>query len=129
MTDDNGQQTITLHDIDVGVTRKGSGPPLVMLHGGGGPVTAMPFADRLAERFEVIAPTHPGFGHLLMMGQAGFLTYDETINSMTLFAKEVYPRLKELTAGYDAGAMKELRASLPDKELADLGLFASEFVR
>jgi pimeloyl-ACP methyl ester carboxylesterase len=61
MTDDNGQQTITLHDIEIGVTRKGSGKPLVLLHGGGGPIAAMPFADRLAERFEVIAPTHPGF--------------------------------------------------------------------
>ena len=61
MTGNNGQQTLTLHDIDVGIVRKGSGPPLVMLHGGGGPVAAMPFADRLAERFEIIAPTHPGF--------------------------------------------------------------------
>ncbi len=61
MTVKNRQQTLTLHDIDVGIVRKGSGPPLVMLHGGGGPVVAMPFADRLAERFEIIAPTHPGF--------------------------------------------------------------------
>ena len=61
MTDNNAQRIITLHDIDVGVTRKGSGPPLVMLHGGGGPIAEMPFADRLAERFEIIAPTHPGF--------------------------------------------------------------------
>jgi alkanesulfonate monooxygenase SsuD/methylene tetrahydromethanopterin reductase-like flavin-dependent oxidoreductase (luciferase family) len=37
-----------------------------------------------------------GFGHLLIMGQAGFLEHDETIKGMTLFAKEVYPRLKEL---------------------------------
>lgn len=51
-----------LHEIDVDVVRKGSGQPLVMLHGGGGPVAAMPFADKLAERFEIIAPTHPGFG-------------------------------------------------------------------
>ncbi len=61
MTDNSAQQTLTLHDIEIGVVRKGSGPPLVMLHGGSGPVAAMPFADRLAERFEIIAPTHPGF--------------------------------------------------------------------
>jgi len=48
---------------------------------------------------------------------------------MTLFAREVYPRLKELTASYDAGAMRETRAALPDKELADLGTFGMEFVR
>lgn len=38
-----------------------------------------------------------GFGHLLMMGQAGFLEHDETVRGMELFAREVYPRLKELT--------------------------------
>ena len=70
-----------------------------------------------------------GFGHLLMMGQAGFMTYDETIRSMTLFTQDVYPRLKELTASYDAGAMKELRSSRPDVEQFDVGLLASEFVR
>jgi hypothetical protein len=30
------------------------------------------------------------------MGQAGFLEHEETVKGMTLFAKEVYPRLKEL---------------------------------
>ena len=70
-----------------------------------------------------------GFGHLLMMGQAGFMTYDETMRSMSLFTQEVYPRLKELTASYDAGAMKELRSSQPDVEKFDGGLPASEFVR
>ena len=54
-------ETINLQGIEVTVTRKGSGPPLFLLHGGGGPVTALPFADRLAEKFEIIAPTHPGF--------------------------------------------------------------------
>ncbi len=36
-----------------------------------------------------------GFGQLLMMQQAGFVTHEETVKSMTLFAKEVYPRVKE----------------------------------
>ena len=45
-----------LQGIEVDVVRKGAGPPLVMLHGGGGPVAGMPFADKLAETFEVIAP-------------------------------------------------------------------------
>jgi hypothetical protein len=37
-----------------------------------------------------------GFGHLLIMGQAGFLDHKETVKGMKLFAREVYPRLKEL---------------------------------
>jgi len=35
-----------------------------------------------------------GFGHLLNMGQAGFLEHDETVRGIKLFAREVYPRLK-----------------------------------
>ena len=36
-----------------------------------------------------------GFGHLLLMGQAGFLDHDETVRGIQTFAREVYPRLKE----------------------------------
>ena len=48
---------------------------------------------------------------------------------MTLFASEVYPGLKNLTASYDADAMKETRAGLPDKEFSDPVNFGVEFVR
>ena len=36
-----------------------------------------------------------GFGHLLIMGQAGFLEHDDTVHGIRMFAREVYPRLKE----------------------------------
>jgi hypothetical protein len=36
-----------------------------------------------------------GFGHLLIMGQAGFLEHDETVRGIKTFAREVYPRLKD----------------------------------
>jgi len=39
-----------------------------------------------------------GFGHLLLMGQAGFLDHQETVKGMKLFAQEVYPRLRELNS-------------------------------
>jgi alkanesulfonate monooxygenase SsuD/methylene tetrahydromethanopterin reductase-like flavin-dependent oxidoreductase (luciferase family) len=35
-----------------------------------------------------------GMGNLLMMGHAGFLTHEQTTDNLTLFAREVYPRLK-----------------------------------
>lgn len=38
-----------------------------------------------------------GMGNLLAMGQAGFLTHEDTVDNLTLFAKEVLPRLKEYT--------------------------------
>jgi alkanesulfonate monooxygenase SsuD/methylene tetrahydromethanopterin reductase-like flavin-dependent oxidoreductase (luciferase family) len=37
-----------------------------------------------------------GFGHLLMMGQGGTLDHDDTVANLTLFSKEVLPRLKDL---------------------------------
>ena len=36
-----------------------------------------------------------GFGHLLNMGQAGFLEHDETVAGIRNFGREVYPRLKQ----------------------------------
>jgi alkanesulfonate monooxygenase SsuD/methylene tetrahydromethanopterin reductase-like flavin-dependent oxidoreductase (luciferase family) len=37
-----------------------------------------------------------GFDHLLMMQQAGFLDHARTVKSMRLFAKEVYPQVRDL---------------------------------
>ena len=37
-----------------------------------------------------------GFGHLLMMGQGGHISHEDTVDNLTLFSKEVLPRLKEL---------------------------------
>ncbi len=36
-----------------------------------------------------------GMGNLLMMGHAGYMTHADTVDNLTLFAKEVLPRLKE----------------------------------
>jgi pimeloyl-ACP methyl ester carboxylesterase len=54
-------ETIDINGVEIRLTRKGEGPPLLLLHGGGGPMEQMPFADALAEKFEIVAPTHPGF--------------------------------------------------------------------
>jgi alkanesulfonate monooxygenase SsuD/methylene tetrahydromethanopterin reductase-like flavin-dependent oxidoreductase (luciferase family) len=35
-----------------------------------------------------------GMDNLLMMAQAGFLTHEQTVDNLTLFAREVLPRLK-----------------------------------
>ena len=85
--------------------------------------------DQVFEQIKSFWEYSGGFGNLLMMGQAGFMTMDETLRSMKLFTEEVYPRLKELTASYDPGVMREIRSSRPDVEAVDVGSFASEFVR
>jgi alkanesulfonate monooxygenase SsuD/methylene tetrahydromethanopterin reductase-like flavin-dependent oxidoreductase (luciferase family) len=37
-----------------------------------------------------------GFGHLLMMGQGGHISHEDTVDNLTMFSKEVLPRLAEL---------------------------------
>ncbi|HXH12521.1 MAG TPA: alpha/beta hydrolase [Alphaproteobacteria bacterium] len=54
--------TITLQGVALRVTRQGEGTPLLLLHGGDGPQDRLPFFQRLTAWFDVIAPTHPGFG-------------------------------------------------------------------
>lgn len=40
---------------------RGSGPAVLVLHGGGGPATVAAFVDALSAHSRVIAPVHPGF--------------------------------------------------------------------
>ncbi|MBO9499517.1 MAG: alpha/beta fold hydrolase [Novosphingobium sp.] len=47
---------------DVELIVKGSGAPLLFLHGMDGVEKAAPLIDRLARDFTVYAPSHPGFG-------------------------------------------------------------------
>jgi pimeloyl-ACP methyl ester carboxylesterase len=39
----------------------GTGPPVLLLHGGGGPVTVAPIAEHLAKTHRVMTPTLPGW--------------------------------------------------------------------
>jgi alkanesulfonate monooxygenase SsuD/methylene tetrahydromethanopterin reductase-like flavin-dependent oxidoreductase (luciferase family) len=41
-----------------------------------------------------------GLGNLMIMGQGGFLDHDETVSNLTLFANEVYPRIRELPGSF-----------------------------
>src|SRR5215470_9181919 len=51
---------ITVRDTPVDLLRAGSGPPLLFLHGAGGGGRWLTFQERLAERFDLLAPSHPG---------------------------------------------------------------------
>ena len=53
---------IDLGGIAVETVIAGTGPPLLFLHGGDYVAQNAAFLDRLARRFRVIAPRHPGFG-------------------------------------------------------------------
>ena len=63
-----------------------------------------------------------GMGNLLMMGHAGFLTHEDTVDNLTLFAKEVFPRLKEYK--------QPVAEVIPDRGRADAvrGMTTPEFI-
>ena len=42
--------------------RGGQGAPMLFLHGAAGARAWLPFMERLAQRFDLIVPEHPGFG-------------------------------------------------------------------
>jgi len=50
--------------------------------------------DQVLRQFRKLYAHVGGFGHLLIMGQAGFLEHDETVAGIRHFARHVYPALK-----------------------------------
>jgi alkanesulfonate monooxygenase SsuD/methylene tetrahydromethanopterin reductase-like flavin-dependent oxidoreductase (luciferase family) len=52
--------------------------------------------DDVYEQIKALNDKVGGLGHLLMFGQGGFLDHKDTVGNITLFAKEVMPRLREL---------------------------------
>jgi pimeloyl-ACP methyl ester carboxylesterase len=56
-------ERIRIGDASLEVWMAGDGPPLLFLHGGDYFAQHREFLDRLAQRWRVIAPRHPGFGN------------------------------------------------------------------
>jgi pimeloyl-ACP methyl ester carboxylesterase len=56
------ENMLELRGTRIRMLRGGSGSPLIFLHGASGHVGWLPFLDALSQRFDVIAPEHPGFG-------------------------------------------------------------------
>lgn len=54
--------TIELDGCRTHYRRGGSGTPLVFLHGASGAPVVLPFMEKLATRFDVLVPDHPGYG-------------------------------------------------------------------
>jgi pimeloyl-ACP methyl ester carboxylesterase len=64
MTTQHTIQTADAGPVELTVDESGSGRPVLILHGGGGPQSVAGFSELLAERgpARVITPVHPGFG-------------------------------------------------------------------
>jgi pimeloyl-ACP methyl ester carboxylesterase len=53
---------VAMRGISIEMIERGAGRPLLFLHPGIGIEPDAPVLDRLAARYRVLAPTHPGFG-------------------------------------------------------------------
>src|SRR5215468_2647405 len=49
-------------DVKINLYRAGRGPTVLFLHGAGGVPQWLPFFDKMADRYELLVPEHPGFG-------------------------------------------------------------------
>ena len=56
-------ERLSVHGIELEVLRRGKGRPGLLLHGFQTVDPAAPFLDLLGRHVEIIAPSHPGFGH------------------------------------------------------------------
>ena len=59
---DHTDEMIAIGSCRIRLMRGGRGAPLLFLHGGGGIGIWLPCMARLAKKFDVIVPEHPGFG-------------------------------------------------------------------
>ena len=56
------ERLIEVDGCRLNLRRGGSGEPLLYLHGASGAPAVLPFMEKLAQRFDVLVPEHPGFG-------------------------------------------------------------------
>jgi pimeloyl-ACP methyl ester carboxylesterase len=91
---------LVVRDIELEVLRRGTGRPLLLLHGFSTIDPGAAFLDRLTPHAEIIAPSHPGFG--LSPRPDGFETiYDLT--QLYLALLETLPHERVTLVGFSFG--------------------------
>lgn len=58
----HSHEFIDVNGCKTELRRGGEGEPLLFLHGAGGNAGWLPFMEKLSESFDLLAPSHPGFG-------------------------------------------------------------------
>ncbi len=81
------QSFVEIDGCRVNLRRGGKGAPLLYLHGANGAPAIMPFMEKLAARFDVLVPEHPGYG---LSGEPEWL---ENIHDMAYFYLDFMKKL------------------------------------
>ncbi|HWT91358.1 MAG TPA: alpha/beta hydrolase [Solirubrobacteraceae bacterium] len=69
--------TVDVDGLATAYRRAGDGPTTVYLHGGGLTRMWLPFYERLAQKLDLVAPEHPGFGDTPLPDH--FLTFSDFV--------------------------------------------------
>lgn len=84
---DFSTSVIAVRGCRIRLMRAGAGDPLVYLHGASG-AAWLPFLQQLAQKFDVIAPEHPGFG------ESDTPAWLDTIHDVAYFYLDLLAELK-----------------------------------
>jgi pimeloyl-ACP methyl ester carboxylesterase len=87
MAADYSTSVVAVRDCRIRLMRGGGGEPLVYLHGASG-ASWLPFLQTLTERFDVIAPEHPGFG------ESDTPDWLDNIHDLAYFYLDLFDELK-----------------------------------
>jgi pimeloyl-ACP methyl ester carboxylesterase len=121
------RQTVTIDGCEISYLRRGSGPTLLFLHGAGGARDWAPWLERLSERYDVIVPDHPGWGH------SAFPTWFDNIHDLAYFYLDVLTAmdLKDVhLVGHSIGGWLASEIAVRDtRRLASLTLMAPAGLR
>ena len=116
------QSFVEVDGCRVNLRRGGGGQPLLYLHGASGAPVIMPFMERLAERFEVLVPEHPGYG---LSDEPGWL---ENIHDAAYFYLDFLEQLRlenVVVVGSSMGGWMAMELAVRDtSRLASLVLVA-----
>jgi pimeloyl-ACP methyl ester carboxylesterase len=84
---DYSTSAIAIRDCRIRLMRGGAGDPLLVLHGASG-ANWQPFMQKLAQKFDVIAPEHPGFG------ESDTPDWLDTVHDLAYFYLDMMQELK-----------------------------------
>jgi len=94
------EERIRIGGIDVHTWIGGDGAPLLVLHGAGGNRGFTRWVERVAQRFTVWAPTHPGFG---LSGDAEWMDGIDDLARFYLWFMDVAGLVRPHVLGHSIG--------------------------
>lgn len=103
-----------VHGVALEILRRGAGRPLLVLHGEAPLDPGAPVVDLLAARAEVIAPTHPGFGHSTRPDDIETV-YDLVHLYLDLLEQLPYERVTLLGLSFGGWLAAEIAAACPHR--------------